>query len=68
MAKIITRRDYHLTRFRIDTFLQKGFDNLSASEEQELLELSREMMQYEKVHFPMRPQTVQQEPNKLTGL
>ena len=55
MAKIVTRRDYHLTRFRIDTFLQKGFDHLTEAEEQELQELSREMSRYEQVHFPHRP-------------
>ena len=54
MAKIVTRRDYHLTRFRIDTFLQKGFDNLTPAEEQELQDLSREMSKYEQIHFPMR--------------
>ncbi len=54
MAKIITRRDYHLTRFRIDVFLQKGFDHLSPAEEEELRELSKEMSRYEQIHFPMR--------------
>ena len=54
MGKIVTRRDYHLTRFRIDTFLQKGFEHLTSEEEAELLELSKEMIKYEQVHFPMR--------------
>ena len=53
MDTIKTRRDYHLTRFKIDKFLEKGFGNLSESEEMELMNLSREMSKYEKVHFPM---------------
>ncbi len=57
MSKIVTRRDYLLTRFRIEAFLQKGFENLSDKEETELRELSREMMAYEQAHFPVPDRT-----------
>ena len=53
MGTIITRRDYHLTRFKIDKFLEKGFDNLSVAEEDELRSLSKEMSKYEQVHYPV---------------
>ena len=52
MDTIRTRRDYHLTRFKIDTFLAKGFSNLSPDEIVELKNLSKEMSKYEHVHFP----------------
>ncbi len=52
MGAIVTRRDYHLTRFKIERFLEKGFDNLTGAEEQELRELSKEMSRYEQVHYP----------------
>ena len=53
MNPITTRRDYHLTRFKIEKYLEKGFDKLNNTEEQELRDLSKEMSKYEKVHFPM---------------
>ena len=53
MDTIKTRRDYHLTRFKIDKFMEKGFSNLSPTEELELKNLSKEMSKYERIHFPM---------------
>ncbi len=66
MGTIVTRRDYHLTRFKIERFLEKGFDNLSAAEEAELHALSKEMSKYEQVHFPVRDpkQTVKADKNQ----
>ncbi len=53
MSAIKTRRDYHLTRFKIDQYLEKGFDNLNEDEHAQLRQLSREMSDYEQIHFPM---------------
>jgi len=53
IAKIKSRRDYHLIMADIETYLAKGFDNLSAEEEKALDILSKKVSEYEKVHFPM---------------
>ncbi|MBC7555177.1 MAG: hypothetical protein H7257_14505 [Taibaiella sp.] len=54
MSAIKTRRDYHLTRFKIERFLEKGFENLTLEEEEQLHNLSKEMTRYEMVHFPVQ--------------
>ena len=64
MNSIVTRRDYHLTRFRIEKYLEKGFENLSMEEMNDLKALSREMSRYEQKHFPMPTAPVVKE-NKL---
>lgn len=56
MGEIVTRRDYLLTRFKMERFLEKGFDRLSQTELEELRELSRQMNRYEQVGHPARQQ------------
>lgn len=53
MKQIKTRKDYHLAMAEIETYLAKGFDNLSPKEDDELEKLSKRVSEYEKVHFPM---------------
>jgi hypothetical protein len=53
MSTIKTRRDYHLTRFKIEKYLEKGIYNLTPAEEADLQQLSKDMSAYELVHFPM---------------
>jgi uncharacterized protein YccT (UPF0319 family) len=52
MGDIVTRRDYHITRFRMEQFLEKGFDRLTQAELEELRDLSRDMSRYEQVSHP----------------
>lgn len=46
----------------IDTYLQRGFDNLSAAENEELKRLSEMAEVYEDkhYHFPYKPETLQE--------
>ncbi len=53
MKQIKTRREYHLAMAEIETYLAKGFDNLTAQEDDELEILSKKVNQYENIHFPM---------------
>jgi HTH-type transcriptional regulator/antitoxin HigA len=53
MKHIKTTRDYHLAMAEIETYLSKGFDNLSEEEELKLKELSGKVAVYENIHFPM---------------
>jgi hypothetical protein len=62
MQSIITRRDYHLTRFRIERYLEKGFDNLSQEEMEDLRSLSRQMSIYEAKHFPAPDKALNPDP------
>ena len=51
--KIKTQADYYLTMAKIETYLAKGFDNLTDEEDEKLEKLSKEVSHYEKIHFPM---------------
>ena len=53
MTRIKSRRDYHLAMAEIETYLAKGFDNLSAEEDNALGLLSKKVSEYEQIHFPM---------------
>jgi HTH-type transcriptional regulator/antitoxin HigA len=53
MKPIKTRSEYHLAMAEIETYLAKGFDNLTPEEDDELEKLSKKVSKYEVVHFPM---------------
>jgi antitoxin component HigA of HigAB toxin-antitoxin module len=53
MKQIKTHRDYQLARAVIEKFLAKGFDNLTPEDDEKLEVLSREVHEYEKIHYPM---------------
>ncbi len=53
MSTIKTRRDYHLTRFKIEKYLEKGIHNLTPAEEEDLQQLSNDMSKYEFAQFPV---------------
>ena len=53
MKQIETPEEYDLTIGEIETYLAKGFDNLTEQEDDELEKLSKKVSQYEDVHFPM---------------
>jgi len=53
MNQIKTRRDYHLAMAEIETYLAKGFDQLTGEEDDHLEKLSKKVSAYEKIHFPM---------------
>jgi len=53
MKQIETRLEYHLIMAKIETYLAKGFDNLTAEEDVKLEQLSKMVSRYENIHFPM---------------
>jgi len=53
MKPIKTREEYYLVMAEIETYLAKGFANLTEKEDDELAELSKRVSVYEKIHFPM---------------
>ncbi len=53
MKPIKTRREYHLIMAEIETYLAKGFDNLTPEEDDDLEKLSKKVSEYEIIHFPM---------------
>jgi hypothetical protein len=53
MKHIKTTREYHLAMAEIETFLSKGFDQLSGEDETKLKQLSERVAKYEIIHFPM---------------
>ena len=53
MKQIKTTKDYYLAMAEIETYLTKGFDNLTPKEEDELEKISKKVSEYEKIHFPM---------------
>ena len=59
--EIIVFKQYEKIMQIIDGYLQRGFDNLSQSENEELKRLSEMAEAYEDkhFHFPYRPQTLQ---------
>jgi len=53
MTTIANHTDYQITMAEIEKYLQKGFSNLTANDEEELGRLSIMVQQYEAVHFPV---------------
>lgn len=53
VKKITTRQQYHSAMADIEGYLQKGFSNLTTTEEDHLEELSRAVEAWELKEFPM---------------
>ena len=53
MKQIETRVESHLIMAKIETYLAKGFDNLTAEEDEKLEQLSKMVSRYKNIHFPM---------------
>lgn len=53
MKLIKTKKEYYSVMAKIETFLEKGFKNLTKIENEELRFLSLQIEAFEKVHFPM---------------
>jgi antitoxin component HigA of HigAB toxin-antitoxin module len=53
MQQINTPGEYSAAVAEIETYLSKGFDNLTLVEEEALETLSKKVNEYELVHFPM---------------
>ncbi len=53
MDSIKNRKEYYTIMAEVEQFLEKGFDKLSAAEEERLTELSKLISAYEAIHFPM---------------
>ena len=53
MKLIKTKKEYYSVMAKIETFLEKGFKNLTKIENEELRLLSLQIESFEKVHFPM---------------
>ena len=53
MKHIKNAHDYHTAMAEIETYLAKGFDQLTESEEARLKQLSDSVSAYEQIHFPM---------------
>jgi HTH-type transcriptional regulator/antitoxin HigA len=53
MKLIKTKKEYYSVMAKIETFLEKGFKNLTKIENEELRLLSLQIEAFEKVHFPM---------------
>jgi hypothetical protein len=64
MKVIKTKKEYYSVMAQIETFLEKGFKNLSGSQNEELKDLSLRIEVFEKIHFPM---PVQHDLIKLLG-
>lgn len=54
---ITTNSQYHATLARIETFIEKGFGNLTEKETEELKRISLAVESYEKKKYPMPVQT-----------
>jgi HTH-type transcriptional regulator / antitoxin HigA len=55
--KITTNSQYHETLARIETFIEKGFSNLTEKETEELKNISLAVETYERKKYPMPVQT-----------
>lgn len=53
MKHLKNAHDYHTAMAEIETYLAKGFDQLTESEEARLKQLSDSVSAYEQIHFPM---------------
>lgn len=51
--KIETNSQYHRALTEIETFIEKGFDNLTKSQTTQLEILSRQVEEYETLKYPM---------------
>jgi HTH-type transcriptional regulator / antitoxin HigA len=54
---ITTNSQYHETLARIETFIEKGFSNLTEKETEDLKEISLAVEAFEKKKYPMPVQT-----------
>jgi len=61
ITQIINEIDYKKTLEIIETYLQKGFDNLNEEETKELQRISLLVEKYEAIFYPMpfKPQTIE---------
>jgi HTH-type transcriptional regulator/antitoxin HigA len=57
VLKITTNSQYHATLARIESFIEKGFGNLTKKETEELKHISLAVETYEKKKYPMPAQT-----------
>ena len=57
MSTIRSNRDYHLAKFRVGKYLEKGVDMLSETEEQDLNNLITDMRAYESANVPAEERT-----------
>lgn len=57
MSTIRSNRDYHLAKFRVGKYLEKGVDMLSETEEQDLNNLITDMREYESANVPAEGRT-----------
>lgn len=53
MESIKTKKEYYAVMAQIETFLEKGFANLTKSQNNELKQLSSRIEAFEKIHYPM---------------
>jgi len=53
MEQINTQEEYNLALAESETYLAKGFDNLTPEEDDQLSHLSEKVRMYESIHFPM---------------
>jgi HTH-type transcriptional regulator / antitoxin HigA len=53
MKVIKTKKEYYSVMAQIETYLEKGFKNLTKKENEELRLLSLQIEAFEKIHFPM---------------
>lgn len=58
MSTIETIKQYYASLHLIESYLKKGFGNLSAEETQQLDELSRAVEIFEKQHWPITPHEI----------
>jgi HTH-type transcriptional regulator / antitoxin HigA len=62
ITTVKTKKDYHAAMAEIETFLQKGFDKLTAKDNKELQRLNKLVEAYEDVHhtLPIKPDTIEE--------
>ena len=53
MESIKTKKEYYAVMAQIEAFLEKGFANLTKSQNNELKQLSSRIEAFEKIHYPM---------------
>ena len=51
--KIETNSQYHTTLALIESFIEKGFSNLTKAETEKLADLSKSLVEYETQKYPM---------------
>lgn len=55
--QIVNQSQYHLILAKIETFIEKGFNNLTEKEDEELNEISIAAAEFEKKLYPMPVET-----------